>query len=71
MAAFTRTDEQPILARGLIANPNPVVVAEQTLLANLRQQSRCPGVVSDFIGKLQAWDVCAGLSGTAHGNLAL
>jgi pyruvate ferredoxin oxidoreductase gamma subunit len=34
MAAFTRIDAQPILERGLISNPDVVVVADQTLLAD-------------------------------------
>jgi pyruvate ferredoxin oxidoreductase gamma subunit len=34
MAAFTRIDDQPILERGLIATPDLVVVADQTLLAD-------------------------------------
>jgi pyruvate ferredoxin oxidoreductase gamma subunit len=34
MAAFTRIDAQPILERGLIAAPDIVVVADQTLLAD-------------------------------------
>jgi pyruvate ferredoxin oxidoreductase gamma subunit len=38
MAAFTKIDDQPILERGLIASPDIVVVADETLLADPQVQ---------------------------------
>jgi pyruvate ferredoxin oxidoreductase gamma subunit len=38
MAAFTRIDDQPIVERGLIAAPDLIVVADQTLLADTHAQ---------------------------------
>ncbi len=32
VTAFTRINQQPILERGMIANPNVIVLADETLL---------------------------------------